>query len=341
MMFKNKVVLITGGTGSLGHALVERLMSNGEDVPKKIIIFSRDEAKQHAMRLEWLNLKIATDNIFYHNFEDILSFRIGDIKDYSSLLDSVRESNIIIHAAALKHVPVCEYFPDESIKTNVFGTSNIIRAIKETNNNVELVLGVFTDKACKPINTYGMCKALQERLLINANLTCKTTKFIGVRYGNVIASRGSALPLFQDQIKRGGPVTITTEGMTRFFLNLDKAVDIVFDALRLAKPGEIFIPILPSAKVIDIVELMIGDRKDIDVVYTGIRPGEKTDEILVSDEEKNFTYKNENYYVIQSNLPELLNVKIEEALLNNEYSSADSLLAKQDLQLLLKENGFI
>lgn len=341
MMFKNKVVLITGGTGSLGHALVERLMSNGDDVPKKIIIFSRDEAKQHAMKLEWLNLKIATDNIFYHNFKDILSFRIGDIKDYSSLLDSIRESNIIIHAAALKHVPVCEYFPDESIKTNVLGTSNIIRAIKETENNVELVLGVFTDKACKPINTYGMCKALQERLLINANLSCKTTKFIGVRYGNVIASRGSALPLFQDQIKRGGPVTITTEDMTRFFLNLDKAVDIVFDALRLGKPGEIFIPILPSAKVIDIVELMIGNRKDINVVYMGIRPGEKTDEILVSDEEKNFTYKYENYYVIQSNLPELLNVKIEEALLNNEYSSADSLLSKHDLQLILEENGFM
>ena len=341
MMFKDKVVLITGGTGSLGHALVERLMSNGDDVPKKIIIFSRDEAKQHAMRLEWLNLKIATDNIFYHNFEDILSFRIGDIKDYSSLLDSVRESNIIIHAAALKHVPVCEYFPDESIKTNVLGTSNIIKAIKETVNNVELVLGVFTDKACKPINSYGMCKALQERLLINANLTCKTTKFVGVRYGNVIASRGSALPLFQDQIKRGGPVTITTEDMTRFFLNLDKAVDIVFDALRFAKPGEIFIPILPSAKVIDIVDLMIGDRKDVDVVYTGIRPGEKIDEILVSDEEKHFTYKIENYYVIQSNLPELLNVEIDEPVLNNEYSSADSILSKSDLHILLNENGFI
>lgn len=341
MMFKNKTVLITGGTGSLGHTLVRRLMSNGNDVPKKIIIFSRDEAKQHAMKLEWANLKIATDNIFYHNYEEILSFRIGDVKDYNSLLDPVKEADIIIHAAALKQVPVCEYFPEESLKTNVLGDVNLIRAIKETENHVHTVIGISTDKACKPINTYGMCKALQERLLINANLTCKKTKFICVRYGNVMASRGSVIPLFQEQIENGGPVTITTSDMTRFFLNLDKAVDIIFDAIKHAKPGEIFIPIVPSAKIVDLAELMIGNNKNIMIKYTGIRPGEKTHEILISEEELNNTYRNGDYYVIQSNLPELQNVKVKKVVLQVNYSSGNSVMSKAELKKLLKENGFI
>jgi UDP-glucose 4-epimerase len=340
-MFKSKTVLITGGTGSLGHTLVKRLMSNGNDVPKKIIIFSRDEAKQHAMKLEWANLKIATDNIFYHNYEEILSFRIGDVKDYSSLLDPVKEADIIIHAAALKQVPVCEYFPEESLKTNVLGDVNLIRAIKETDNHVSTVIGISTDKACKPINTYGMCKALQERLLINANLTCKKTRFICVRYGNVMASRGSVIPLFEEQIKNGGPVTITTKDMTRFFLNLETAVNIVFDALKSAKPGEIYIPIVPSAKITDLAEIMIGGRKDIKIKYTGIRPGEKTHEILISEEETSYTYKNGNYYVVQSNLPELQNVKVKKAVLKQNYSSGNSIMSKSELKTLLKENGFI
>lgn len=340
-MFKNKTVLITGGTGSLGHTLVKRLMSNGNDVPKKIIIFSRDEAKQHAMKLEWANLKIATDNIFYHNYEEILSFRIGDVKDYNSLLDPVKEADIIIHAAALKQVPVCEYFPEESLKTNVLGDVNLIRALKETNNHVNTVIGISTDKACKPINTYGMCKALQERLLINANLNCKNIRFICVRYGNVMASRGSVIPLFQDQINNGGPITITTKDMTRFFLNLDKAADIIFDALKYAKPGEIYIPIVPSAKIVDLAEIMIGGRKDIKIKYTGIRPGEKIHEILISEEEMNYVYKNRDYYVIQSNLPELQNVKIKKIVLSQNYSSGNSIMSKSDLKKFIKENGFI
>lgn len=339
--FKNKTVLITGGTGSLGHTLVQRLMSNGDDVPKKIIIFSRDEAKQHAMKLDWANLKIATDNIYYHNYEEILSFRIGDVKDYYSLLDPVKEADIIIHAAALKQVPVCEYFPEESLKTNVLGDVNLIRAIKETDNHVELVIGISTDKACKPINTYGMCKALQERLLINANLTCKKTKFICVRYGNVMASRGSVIPLFKEQIKNGGPVTITTNDMTRFFLNLDAAVDIIFDAIRHANPGEIYIPIVPSASIVDLAKIMIGAKKDIKISYTGIRPGEKTHEILISDEELNYVYRAGKYYVIQSNLPELRNKKITKLAIHGEYSSGNNIMSTEELKKLLKQNDFI
>jgi UDP-glucose 4-epimerase len=340
-MFKNKTVLITGGTGSLGHTLVKRLMSNGNDVPKKIIIFSRDEAKQHAMKLEWANLKIATDNIYYHNYEEILSFRIGDVKDYNSLLDPVKEADIIVHAAALKQVPVCEYFPEESLKTNVLGDINLIRALKETNNHVKTVIGISTDKACKPINTYGMCKALQERILINANLNCKKIRFICVRYGNVMASRGSVIPLFKEQINMGGPITITTKDMTRFFLNLDKAVDIIFDAIKYAKPGEIFIPIVPSAKIVDMAELLIGDNRNIKIKYTGIRPGEKIHEILISEEEINYTYKFGDYYIIQSNLPELQTTKIKKLTLQKPYSSGNSIMSKAELKKLLEANGFI
>ncbi len=340
-MFKNKTVLITGGTGSLGHTLVKRLMSNGDDVPKKIIIFSRDEAKQHSMKLEWANMKAATDNIYYHNYDQILSFRIGDIKDYNSLLEPVKEADIIIHAAALKQVPVCEYFPEESLKTNVLGDINLIRALKETENHVNTVIGISTDKACKPINTYGICKALQERLLINANLNCKKIRFICVRYGNVLASRGSVIPLFKEQISSGGPITITTPDMTRFFLNLDNAVDIVFDALKHAKPGEIFIPIVPSAKITDLAELIIGKARNVAIKYTGIRPGEKIHEVLISEEEINNTYRKGKYYVIQSNLPELQTVKIKKLILSEQYSSGNSVMTKAELKKMLLANGFI
>lgn len=339
-MFKNKTVLITGGTGSLGHTLVKRLMSNGDDVPKKIIIFSRDEAKQHAMKLEWANLKAATDNIYYHNFDQILSFRIGDVKDYNSLLEPVKEADIIIHAAALKQVPVCEYFPEESLKTNVMGDINLIRALKETENKVSTVIGISTDKACKPINTYGICKALQERLLINANLNSKI-RFICVRYGNVLASRGSVIPLFRDQIENGGPVTITTKDMTRFFLNLDNAVDIVFDALKHAKRGEIYVPIVPSAKITDLAELIMEKAKNVAIKYTGIRPGEKIHEVLISEEEIFNTYKKGNYYVIQSNLPELQTVKITKPILQEQYSSGNSVMSKAQLKKMLQANKFI
>ncbi len=340
MIFKNKVVLITGGTGSLGHTLVKRLMSNGQDVPKKIIVFSRDEAKQHAMKLEWANLKVATDNLYYHNFEEILSFRIGDVRDYQSLLDPVKEANIIIHAAALKQVPVCEYFPEESLKTNVIGDINLIRAIKETNNHVEMVVGISTDKACKPINTYGMCKAIQERLLINANLSSAKTKFICVRYGNVMASRGSVIPLFLEQIHNGGPVTLTLNDMTRFFINLDTAVDIIFDAILMARPGEIYVPALPSAKILDLAEILIGGR-DIKIVCTGIRPGEKRHEILISDEELNYTYRKGKYFVIQSNLPELQNIQVDTPVLKTEYSSENCVISMEELRRLLIDNNFI
>src|SRR5262249_34088933 len=159
-------------------------------------------------------------------------FHIGDVRDYSALLQAARETDIIVHAAALKQVPSCEYFPFEAVQTNVHGAQNLVRVIRENRVPVETVVGISTDKACKPINVMGMTKALMERILVEANVECPKTRFICVRYGNVIASRGSVVPLFIDQIARGGPVTITLREMTRFLLSLDSAVDTVFSALR-------------------------------------------------------------------------------------------------------------
>jgi len=340
MIFQGKTILITGGTGSLGKNLVRRIMAGKLGEPKKIIIFSRDEDKQHSMKLEWKNMKVATDEVFYHNFEEILDFRIGDVKDYESLVGAVKDADIVIHAAALKQVPVCEYFPFESVKTNIIGTQNVIRAVKKNGGKVEVLLGVSTDKACKPINTYGMCKAIQERLIIEANLNSGNTKFICVRYGNVVASRGSVIPLFREQIGNGGPVTITAKEMTRFWLTLDTAVDIIFDAIRLARAGDIYIPDVPSANIMDLAEIMIGDRK-IDIEFIGIRPSEKVHEILISEEEIARTIKRGDYYVIYPILPELQKEKVEKHALTKEFSSADHVMSKSELKAFLERHlGF-
>ena len=278
MNFQDKVVLITGGTGSLGRNLVRSILTGRFGNPRQLIVFSRDEDKQYTMELEWRNLKAATDDLFYYN-DEVLSFRLGDVRDYESVVRVVKEAEVIIHAAALKQVPIGEYFPFESVKTNILGTQNIIRAIVETEHNVETMLTISTDKACKPVNTYGMCKAIQERLIIEANLNSGNTRFICVRYGNVVASRGSVIPLFREQIGNGGPVTITAKEMTRFWLTLDTAVDIIFDAIRLAHAGDIYVPNIPSANLMDLAEIMIGDRK-IDIEFIGVRPSEKDHEIL-------------------------------------------------------------
>jgi FlaA1/EpsC-like NDP-sugar epimerase len=340
MIFQDKTVLITGGTGSLGKTLVRQIMSGKRGEPKKIIIFSRDEDKQNSMKLEWKNMKVATDEVFYHNFEEILDFRIGDVRDYESLSKAVKDSDIVIHAAALKQVPVCEYFPIESIKTNVIGAQNVLQAVKANGEKVEVVLGVSSDKACKPINTYGMCKAIQERLMVQANLDSGHTRFICVRYGNVIASRGSVIPLFKEQIRNGGPVTITVKEMTRFWLTLDTAVAIIFDALHSAQPGDIYVPDTPSANIVDLAEVMIGDRK-VGIQFTGIRPGEKLHEILISEEEITRTIKRDDYYVICPMLPELQKENIAKPILAKEFSSADCVMNKSELKSFLQREGHL
>ena len=335
-MLEGKRVLVTGGTGSLGKVLVRRLLTGEIGLPKQITVFSRDEAKQHSMRLTFEQLRIATDDVMYHNFERTLQFRIGDVRDPHSITTALKGADVVFNAAALKQVPSCEYFPYEAVQTNITGAENIIRAIRESRIPVETVVGVSTDKACKPVNVMGMTKAIQERLFVRANLDAEETRFIGVRYGNVLASRGSVIPLFHEQIRRGTPITITTSDMTRFLLSLEQAVDTIFAALRDAARGEIYIPRVPSAKVTDVAAALIGDRK-IETVITGIRPGEKIHEILVSEEEAHRTVERGDYYVIQPMLPELLPADKINNPIGREYSSADNVMTRaQVTELLLR-----
>ncbi len=335
MILENKHILITGGTGSLGQAIVRRLLTGEMGRPRKITIFSRDEAKQHHMRLSYLNRRAATDEVIYRNFQELLSFRIGDVRDYSSVLQAVRDAEVVIHAAALKQVPTCEYFPFQAVQTNVVGPQNLVRAIHENDTAVETVAAISTDKACKPINVMGMTKALQERLFVEANLNSSGTRFVCVRYGNVIASRGSVVPLFLDQIANGGPITVTLKEMTRFLLSLDQAVDTVFAAICGALPGETYIPRAPAARIADLAEVM-ADGRDIPIIYTGIRPGEKIHEIMVSEEEAYRTTERDNYYVIQPMLPELqCGEEFGRPALYGEYSSADITLDHAGLRQLL------
>jgi UDP-glucose 4-epimerase len=324
-MLAGKRVVVTGGTGSLGKVLIRRLLTGEMGLPKKILVFSRDEAKQHAMRVEYMNRRAATDEIIYRNFEQLLEFRIGDVRDFHAVSAVLRDADVVFNAAALKQVPACEYFPFEAVQTNIVGPENIIRAIREHNLSVDTVVGISTDKACKPVNVMGMTKAIQERVFLRANMDCPQTRFICVRYGNVLASRGSVIPLFHDQIRSGGPVTVTSMEMTRFLLTLEQAVDTVFSALRGARRGETYIPTVPSARIADIVKALIGKRP-IKTVVTGIRPGEKLHEILISEEEAHRSVRRGDYFVILPILPELRHADDSAPTLTSEYSSADDVM---------------
>ncbi len=338
-LFDNKRVLVTGGTGSLGKILVRRILSGELGTPQRVIVFSRDEGKQHAMRMAYLHKTIATDEVIYNNFVNILQFRIGDVRDYADVCSALRDADIVINAAALKQVPTCEYFPEQAILTNCLGAMNIVRALRENFYEVETVVGVSTDKAAKPVNVMGMTKAIQERIFTSANVLNKKTRFVCVRYGNVLASRGSVIPLFHDQIKNGGPVTLTHPEMTRFLLSIDEAVDIVFAALIEAKFGEIFVPRAPAANVLNIAKTLIGGR-DIPIKIVGVRPGEKMHEIMISEEEIHHTVQRGEYYIISSMLPELRdNFDKPHLILNKEYSSEDHVVSYlETLELLTRHN---
>lgn len=341
MILDGKRILITGGTGSMGKTLVKRLLTGELGTPKKIIVLSRDEAKQHYMRVSYLNKGAATDEVIYRNFLNLLEFRIGDVRNYNDIVSVLRDVDIVINAAALKQVPTCEYFPWQAIQTNCQAAANIAQAIREFKLPIETVVGVSTDKACKPVNAMGMTKALQERIFISANVLNPETRFICVRYGNVLASRGSVIPLFHDQIKKGGPVTITMPEMTRFLLSLNQAVDTVFAALRWAKPGEIYIPRAPSATVENIAKVLIGD-KPIHLKYTGIRPGEKIHEILISEEESHHCVDRGDYYAIIPMLPELNQTDRSEFIKQHgEFSSAGPVLDIEGTRKLLEKHSLL
>jgi FlaA1/EpsC-like NDP-sugar epimerase len=332
-------VLITGGTGSLGQTLVRRLLRGDLGNPKRVIVFSRDEAKQYAMKTTWKHAYAATDDIYYHNFEELIEFWIGDVRDFDSVMGAIEHADVVFHAAAMKQVPTCEYFPSQAVATNVLGAENVVRAARRS-ERTHTVLAVSTDKACKPINVMGMSKALQERLIVEGSLPLEGgTRMVAVRYGNVVSSRGSVIPLFQKQIDGGGPVTITVPEMTRFLLTLDAAVDTIFVAYHEALPGEIFVPHCPAARITDIAELMIGDR-NIETVVTGIRPGEKLHEILVSEEEAHRTSERSGHYVVEPLLPELRHADRPRPL-TGEYSSADSVLTGRELEELISQAEFV
>lgn len=339
-LLDGKRVLITGGTGSLGQVLTRRLLSGEEGHPAEILIFSRDEAKQHTMRMEYLNRFARASERVYENFHKLLRFRIGDIRDFSSVAAALQDVDVVFNAAALKHVPACEFFPHEAVQTNIEGAHNIVRAIRVHQLPVETVVGISTDKACKPVNVMGMSKAIQERIFVQANLERPQTRFICVRYGNVLASRGSVIPLFHDQIRNGGPVTITTPDMTRFLLSLDQAVDLIFAAMHNGQPGETYIPRVPSANVVDVAKVLIAERP-IDVKTIGIRPGEKIHEILVSEEEIYRTVVRGEYLVILPALAELRPDHELTAVLDREYSSAHQLMTRDELRTLLDANGLL
>ncbi|MEZ5290844.1 MAG: polysaccharide biosynthesis protein [Vicinamibacterales bacterium] len=333
MTIDGKRILVTGGTGSLGQRVVRRLLEGGLGRPAKVTVLSRDEAKQHDMRLRFLQRPAATDDVIYAHARDLLAFRIGDVRDHDTLAEAVRDAEIVIHAAALKQVPTCEYFPVEAVRTNVLGADALVRATMTAGANVETVIGISTDKACKPINVMGMTKAVMERIFVEANLRQPSTRFACVRYGNVVASRGSVVPLFLEQIARGGPVTVTMKEMTRFLLTLDGAVDTVLAALAEARPGEIYVPKVPAARMSDLAEVLVAGR-DVPIVYTGIRPGEKIHEIMVSEEECYRTVERNGYYVVCPMLPECEPATGATALAG-EYSSAAITLDHDGLRALL------
>jgi FlaA1/EpsC-like NDP-sugar epimerase len=335
-----KRVLITGGTGSLGKVLLRRLLGGGAGDPAKIIVLSRDEAKQHAIRVEYQRRSSPTDEVIYDNSSKKLEFRIGDVRDFHSVASALREADVVFNAAALKQVPTCEYFPFEAVQTNVGGAENIVRAIRDLRLDVETVVGISTDKAVAPINVMGMTKSLQERILARANLDAPQTRFVLVRYGNVLASRGSVIPLFHDQIRNGGPVTITDPRMTRFLLSLEEAVDIILVAMREARRGETYIPRAPSAKIVDVATALIENRP-IETVISGVRPGEKLHELLISEEECHRAVRRDGYYAIGPILPELQSHDRDSELLGRPYSSADDVMTPAQTHELLVRRGLM
>jgi UDP-N-acetylglucosamine 4,6-dehydratase len=286
-MFDNKSILITGGTGSLGKALTKHILHNYPKV-KRLVIFSRDEQKQFQMAQEYPELKYPQ-----------IRFFIGDVRDKERIVRAFREVDYVIHAAAMKHVPIAEYNPDECVKTNIGGAQNVIQAALET--SVERVVALSTDKACAPINLYGATKLTSDKLFVAANNIrgSNPIKFSVVRYGNVMGSNGSVIPFFLEK-RKGNVLPITDPNMTRFNITLQGGVDMVMHALENAWGGEIFIPKIPSYRILDIAEAIGPDCKK---EYVGIRPGEKVHEEMITSSDSFFTYDLGKYYVIFPAIP--------------------------------------
>lgn len=326
-MFNKRRILVTGGTGSWGYELVRQLLPQD---PEEIIVFSRNESSQVAMS---------------RTFEDDrLSFRIGDIRDKEALERACEGVDYVFHLAALKHVPVCEEQPYEALKTNVIGTQNVIEAAIA--GHVKRVIYISTDKAANPSNFYGMTKAIGEKLIVYANLLRTDTTFVCVRGGNVLGTNGSVIHLFMQQIRERGEVRITDRRMTRFFLTLGEAIQLLFKASEESVGGEIFVMHMPTCRIVDLAEVLMDDLgKRAVMVETGIRPGEKIHEILLTEYESMSTVVyDENYLVI---LPTTPIPGLQERyghyprVAFNSFCSNESLMSKEEIRAMLVSGGFL
>ena len=280
MDWKDKVVLVTGGTGSFGKKFIRIMLE--EYHPAKLIVFSRDELKQHEMRVG--------------GFDDpSLRYFIGDVRDVERLRRAMHGVDIVIHAAALKQVPACEYNPLEAIKTNILGSSNVIEAALDM--GVKKVMGLSTDKAVNPVNLYGTTKLAAEKLFVQSNAYAAgtSTRFSCVRYGNVVGSRGSVVPIFLQQ-RQNGKLTITDERMTRFWLTLEQGVRFVVRCTEQMHGGEVFVPKIPSMKIVDLARAI---APGVELETIGIRPGEKLHEVLIHEDEARSAVELEDMFVVQ------------------------------------------
>ncbi len=327
-MFNDKRILITGGTGSWGQEIAKQLLEKYN--PKEIIIYSRGEFAQVTMDRLFKNPK--------------LKFVIGDVISLETLNFAMRDIDIVFHLAALKHVPICEDNPWQSINTNVIGTHNVVRAA--ISHGVQLVIDCSSDKACAPVNMYGMCKAIGEKLMIHANLENSNTRFVCTRAGNVMGTRGSIIPFFKELIERGEDLPITDFNMTRYYMRIDEAISLLFGAAERCVGGEIFVTKMPACKITDLAEAMIeelegkGKLKEI-----GIRPGEKLHEDLISEfEAQDTVIFDDKYYLIlpQQNINGLRDkYKGCKRFEGDKYSSNYKLMDKEEIKEKLRQGGFI
>jgi UDP-N-acetylglucosamine 4,6-dehydratase len=326
-MFNKKRIFISGATGSWGQTLVAMLIKHYD--PKEIICFSRGELQQVLMQRRFHDPR--------------LKFVIGDVRDYESVRFATKGVDVIFHLAALKHVPICEDHPQEAIKTNITGTGNIVNAAIE--NHVSRVIDVSTDKAVEPLNLYGMTKSVGEKLIIQGNDLSTHTKFVCIRGGNVMGSNGSVIPYFIEQIKAGGPITITDLEMTRFFLTLEEAIMLLFKAAEASIGGETFVMNMPACYIRDVAKVLMDQYGTVDIKEIGSKPGEKLDEMLISKHEALLSYCfDENYYVI---LPTKCSQELEDrykvlpAFPYPEFSSRTVLMDRDQIKAMLTKGGFL
>ena len=325
----NKNILITGGTGSFGRQIILELMKLK---PKTIKIYSRDEDKQYSMQQELSGKPILKK----------IEFLVGDVRDYDRLYSVMKNIDIVFHAAALKQVPTVEKQPFEAVKTNILGTYNIVKATVA--RDVKKVVAISTDKAVKPVNAMGMTKALQEKIILSDDLEKNNTIFSCVRYGNVLGSRGSVIPVWDRKIAEKKALPVTHPEMTRFMLTLSEAIDLVFHSLKYSKGGEIFVKKAPSVKINDLAKSyaeLKTNEKNYPIEYIGIRAGEKLHEILVSNEEMRHTNEDKNHFVIKKQKLFDKDIKKGENEFIDYSSNNVKKLSNADLKKLLKSLKWI